>query len=236
MSAHAASANAGNQRLLGEMLHSLSQPLTSLRCALELSVTGDRNLQSVSAALEQTDAAIRMVRLMREYLDSETNRTEMSSIALMPALQSVGEDLASIAQVKGVHLAIAGSSDSTLQVEEPQLRLALQYMIQSLVDRQMAGNKVILLVRDNAVETVVWAEAEHTFHLSGGVEAQKRLSVSTGLRRSNKPDRDSNGATMRRVQLAIATRVLGNAGAEVKIDESTPSFVIRIPRRNRPTV
>ena len=61
------------QALLGELLHSLSQPLTSLRCSLELSVEeiAGQQQDAVSAALEQTDRVIGVVRLMREYLDTE---------------------------------------------------------------------------------------------------------------------------------------------------------------------
>ena len=61
-----------DQAVLGELLHSLSQPLTSLRCSLELSVGEDAGQQqdTVSAALQQTDRVIAVVRLMREYLET----------------------------------------------------------------------------------------------------------------------------------------------------------------------
>src|SRR6266436_6630688 len=66
--------------LLGELLHSLSQPLTGLRCSLELSlqVPVDRSIEevteqqqaNVSVALQQTEKVIGMIQLMREYLDA----------------------------------------------------------------------------------------------------------------------------------------------------------------------
>lgn len=61
------------QVVLGELLHSLSQPLTTLHCALELSIdpVAERQREGVSAALEQVDRAIRVVELMRECLDAE---------------------------------------------------------------------------------------------------------------------------------------------------------------------
>ena len=60
--------------MLGELLHSLSQPLTSLRCSLELSVEEiiGQPQNAVAAALEQTDRVIAVVRLMREYLETES--------------------------------------------------------------------------------------------------------------------------------------------------------------------
>jgi nitrogen-specific signal transduction histidine kinase len=58
---------------LGELVHSLSQPLTTLRCALELSVgqSPEQQEEAVAAALEQTDRLMRAVRLMQKYLESE---------------------------------------------------------------------------------------------------------------------------------------------------------------------
>jgi hypothetical protein len=59
--------------VLGELLHSLSQPLTTLHCALELSIdpVAEQQQKAVSAALEQVDRAIRVVGLMRECLEAE---------------------------------------------------------------------------------------------------------------------------------------------------------------------
>ena len=61
------------QAVLGELLHSLSQPLTSLHCALELSIdpVAEQQRKAVSAALEQVDRAIHVVELMRECLEAE---------------------------------------------------------------------------------------------------------------------------------------------------------------------
>lgn len=61
------------QDVLGELLHSLSQPLTSLHCSLELSIdpVAGQQQKAVSAALEQVERAIHVVELMRECLEAE---------------------------------------------------------------------------------------------------------------------------------------------------------------------
>jgi nitrogen-specific signal transduction histidine kinase len=58
--------------VLGDLVHSLSQPLTTLRCALELSIGQDpqQQIEAVAAAIEQTDRLISVVRRMQKYLDS----------------------------------------------------------------------------------------------------------------------------------------------------------------------
>ncbi|MGO9573486.1 MAG: hypothetical protein ACLPTQ_04060, partial [Terriglobales bacterium] len=63
--------------VLGELLHSLSQPLTGLRCSLELSLqlpldlsieqVAEQQQASVAVALQQTEKVIGMIQLMREY-------------------------------------------------------------------------------------------------------------------------------------------------------------------------
>jgi signal transduction histidine kinase len=68
--------------VLGELLHSLSQPLTSLRCSLELSIeeVAEQQQESVSVALQQTEKVIGMIQLMREYLDAERPGPETYSV------------------------------------------------------------------------------------------------------------------------------------------------------------
>lgn len=68
--------------VLGELLHSLSQPLTGLRCSLELSLhlpaglsveeIAKQRQKSVAVALQQTEKVIALVQSLRDYLDPES--------------------------------------------------------------------------------------------------------------------------------------------------------------------
>ncbi len=81
-SPHASAKAAHVPEILGDLLHSLCQPLTTLRCSLELSLNQDafpperitsaseRQQEGISIALQQTDEVIRLVQLMRDYLDT----------------------------------------------------------------------------------------------------------------------------------------------------------------------
>ena len=84
-----------DQALLGELLHSLTQPLTTLRCSLELSVEDVAGQQhdAVTAALEQTDRDIEVVRLMQEYLETETSTAPQTPVPQGPVLRSVIDHL-----------------------------------------------------------------------------------------------------------------------------------------------
>lgn len=213
-----------DQELLGDLLHSLSQPLTSLRCNLELSIdeVTEQQQQTVSAALQQTETVIGMIQLMREYLDAEQSTGE-EAIALMPVLQTIGEDLSSIAAVRNVGLRVLGTCGAKLRVGELRLRLALEYLILAILERQPEGSEITLLLTEGPLGTVLRAQAERSLN---GPEAN-RPEKDPGARQLQ---RDAVRATMRRMQLAIAGRVLETAGAALALDDGAPGFVLRIPR------
>jgi signal transduction histidine kinase len=210
--------------VLGELLHSLSQPLTSLRCSLELSLelplelpremspeeVAEQQQASVAAALQQTEKVIGMIQLMREYLDAEQPGPEASSTALAPVLRSVIEALSSIAAVRGIRLRLVGTCLAAMPAPESRLRLALQYLIAALVEAQPAGGRVTLLLGEGPAGAVLRVESEH------------------GFRGPNVHE-----PALRRVRLAIARRVLENAGASLVFgdgDGGPTGFVLRIPR------
>jgi hypothetical protein len=203
--------------VLGELLHSLSQPLTSLRCSLELSIDEDaeQRQENVAAALQQTEKVIGMVQLMREFLEAEHPLQGTHSTALAPVLRRVVEELASIAAVEGVELLLVGTCKATLAVSEPRLRLAVQYLIATVVETQIetqaAGGKVMLLLGEGPSGAVLRVE---------GKCGSRKLIGQT--------------PTLRRVRLAIAGRMLESAGASLEFNDKNadPSgFVLCIPRR-----
>jgi signal transduction histidine kinase len=222
--------------VLGELLHSLSQPLTGLRCSLELSLQLplDRSIEevteqqqaSVSAALQQTEKVIGMIQLMREYLDAEQPAPEAFWSALAPATRSVIEELSSIAAVRGVRLRLVGTCTATVPVPESRLRLALQYLITTLIEAQPAGGKVMLLLGEGPAGAVLRAEGERSFRRLGFRDQEQSAANSS-----------TSVPMLRGVRLAIASRVLESAGASLvfggvdyaAVDHS--GFVLRIPRR-----
>ncbi|MFZ3265949.1 MAG: hypothetical protein WA172_18230 [Terriglobales bacterium] len=213
-----------DQELLGDLLHSLSQPLTSLRCSLELSIdeVTEQQQQTVSAALQQTETVIGMIQLMREYLDAEQGAGE-DAVALMPVLRTMCEDLSSMAALRSVGLRVLGTCAAKLRVGEPRLRLALQYLILAMIEQQPERSEITLLLTEGAAGTVLRAQGERSLN---GPEASPP-EKDPGTRQLQ---RDAVRATMRRMRLAIAGRVLETAGAALTLDDGIPGFVLRIPR------
>jgi hypothetical protein len=223
--------------VLGELLHSLSQPLTSLRCSLELSLghslepsrelsieeVAEQQQESVAAALQQTERVIDMIQLMREYLDAEQPGLSAHLTALAPVMRSVVEELASIAAVCGIQLRLVGTCTATLPVPEARLRLALQYLIAAMIEAQSEGGKVMLLPGEGPAGTVLRMEGERSVR-----ELPTRPNPAGAISAS------ASALTLRRVRLAIASRVLETAGASLLFGEggvNSAGFVLRIPRR-----
>jgi hypothetical protein len=201
---------AGGADVLGELLHSLSQPLTSLRCSLEFSIeqVAEQQQASVAGALQQTERVIGMIQLMRDYLDADGAVPEGFSLPLAPVLRSVIEELASVAEVRGVQLCLAGTCTAVLPVPESRLRLALQYLLTGMMETQAAGGRVSLRLSEGPAGTVLRGEVERSFH-----------------------DMPPAALTLRRVRLAIASRVLEGAGASLVLGDGPVGFVLRIPHR-----
>jgi signal transduction histidine kinase len=128
--------------------------------------------------------------------------------------------LSSIAVVRGVQLRLVGSCSATLPVPESRLRLAVQYLITAAIDAQPVGGKVTLLLGEGPAGAVLRVEGER---ISGEFNSWDRPGAMT---------------TLRRVRLAIASRVLEGAGASLVIaggggqtGADPIGFVLRIPCR-----
>lgn len=219
-SAHSFPAAPCDRELLGELLHSLSQPLTSLRCSLELSIeeTAEEQCNAVSAALQQTEAVIAMVQLMREYLDVNLFATH-STTALAPTLRSVCDDLASIAAVRDVRLRVVGTCSAKLRVAAPALRRALQYLLLMMIACQAPRSEIMVLLGEGRGGAELRTQGNCGFsHTAAGTG---NSSPKCGLVQE----------TMKRAQLAIAVRILEIGGARLVFDDGLPGFVLRIPSK-----
>jgi hypothetical protein len=206
--------------VLGELLHSLSQPLTTLRCSLELSVEDIAGQQqaAVSAALQQTDRVIGVVRLMREYLDTEPASVSEAAVPLGPVLRNVVEQLFPVAEERQIGLQLTGGCSATIALAEPRLRLALQYLLGVFIERQPRHGDLALRLEQ------------------GPSESELRARGASAATTNTCPVLDASNSTLHHVQLAIARRLLESAGGSLEFGADHTSFVLRVPRQPRPVL
>jgi hypothetical protein len=201
--------------VLGELLHALSQPLTTLHCSLELSLDQDSGQPAgVSTALEQTDRVIDIIRLMREYLDSEHHMSATRSVPLAPAVQRVLEQLSVVAEAREIPLLASLCSKAVIAVPEFWLHRALHYLIGALVDDEPCHRAIVVVLEDGS--------------------ARCRLSVHSLPRMAcanREPRRAPASDTLRQIRRAIAWRTLEAGGALLEsYGDDKPGFVVSIPR------
>jgi signal transduction histidine kinase len=246
--------------VLGDLLHSLSQPLTSLRCFLELSLIineisgvptvapascrlsrgrlplggtindaggmgagpganiggaqiGAPQQETVLLALQQTERAIGMVQLMREYLDAEHTDADGTPVFLAPVVSSISEELSSAAVARNIKLRLVGACSATLPIPESRLRLALQYLIAALIEAQPNGGRVTLMLGEGPAGTVLRAEGDGDTPRTNSVDHCRGALPA-----------------LRTARLAIASRVLESAGASLVFTRRVNEFVLRVPR------
>lgn len=142
--------------------------------------------------------------------------------------------------MRGVRLRLAGTCSAAVQVPESRLRLALQYLITTTIEAQQVGGKVVFLLSEGPGGALLRGEGERGFRDPGiremdVCEMERRAATATPP-----PKRDAATATpasvstLRRMRMAIASRVLETAGVSLVFgdgDVGPAGFVLRIPRR-----
>jgi signal transduction histidine kinase len=148
----ASTAAAQNQGVLQDLLHVLSQPLTTLYCALEHSLEADNAAQTddVALALEQTDRVIEAVRLMREYLEAEEGCFLAEPFPLGLAIENVLEELSVLAEARGLLLFASGTSRAAIPVRNAWVQRALLYLFVLLLESGPSGRAIVVLLEDGA--------------------------------------------------------------------------------------
>jgi hypothetical protein len=211
----ASNASTLSQGMLQDLLHMLSQPLTTLHCALEHSLEADNASQAndVALALEQSDRVIEAVRLMREYLEAEDGSFLAEPFPLGLAVENALEQLSVLAEARGVLLFAYGASKAAIPVKDAWVQRVLLYLFVLLMESAPAGRAMVVVLEDGSAHSVISGHS---------LPAQASSDDAQPGVRSN---------TLQQVKIAIAQRVLGSSGGSVEIySGEKPGFAIRIPR------
>jgi hypothetical protein len=205
-----------NQGVLQDLLHLVSQPLTTLHCALEHSLEADEAAQpdDLALALEQADRVIEAVRLMREYLEAERGNFLAEPFPVGLAIENVLEQLSVLAEARGVSLFACGASRAAIPVKDAWVQRALLYLFVLLLETAPASRAIVVVLEDSSTQSVI----------SGHSLPAK---ASSDLAQASLPQSDA----LQQVKIAIAQRVLASSGASVELyTDGKPGFTIRIPR------
>lgn len=134
------------RQLISELFHALSQPLTALRCSLEMALNGrfapgpsEANLR---LALDQSEQIAQLATGMRELLEADAPGRPGTVVNLESCLGEAVVDLAPVAESSGIELRYASQGICAVLAEPRRLRQALFYLVEAALSAAHPGEKV----------------------------------------------------------------------------------------------
>jgi signal transduction histidine kinase len=181
--------------LVSELFHSLSQPLTALQCALELSVLQDQTSQefraTVESALENTQRIRQCLLLARELEDADDPGNSSGMIRLDRMLEQLVEELIPLSESVGRKLELMCDPVTVCGCRE-KLSRAFFYLLTHLLSLDAPGQPVAISVQKKqlriririsgcpSVDTVAGRDKVQEIHSTPQVEIARRIFRAAG--------------------------------------------------------
>jgi len=206
------------QQLIADLFHALNQPLTTLRCSLELTLiqprTPEQNAETIKQALSQAEQASWVAAGLRELVASDDPGDEREVVELEVCLQQVVLDLLPLAEAAGVYVSVRRSSACFVLFEPLRLRRALFYLLEYALDSAPRGGTIKIEIREEqgeAILSLAASPAENATAASEPVTSTESLS--------------------RRLQLAVARGLIIAAGGRLQADADKRAYTLeaRLP-------
>jgi signal transduction histidine kinase len=215
-----AAATCESRQLVSDLLHQLSQPLTTLCCALELALLQTPTLEQygeiVSQALGQAEKASSLATAIRELFDAGQPGGSGDLLELRRAVEEAIADLLPVAESAGVQVRFVPGPACPVWFDAPRLRQGLFHLIGFAIGWGGAGAAVRIELAQRE------AGAMLTLTVSGGGD-------------ENDLSGDSDLEFSRRLGLGIARAIFeaGGGGFHVARSAECPSVEVGILRKRR---
>ena len=134
---------ASEESLLPELLHALSQPLTALRCSLELTLLQPRNSEEYRKRLREslglTEEITTLAAGIRELVEVEQPGDPGQRVVFDKVLQTTVRELLPVADSKGVGVSLFCAPSLLTLGDAQQFYKALFYFIDFLLSLSCKG-------------------------------------------------------------------------------------------------
>jgi K+-sensing histidine kinase KdpD len=141
-------AGASEESLLPELLHALSQPLTALRCSLELTLLQPRNSEEyrkrLRESLDLTKDITTLTAGIRELLEVEQPGSRTQTAAFDKILQTTVRELLPVADSMGVGVSMICAPALLTHGDGDRFYKALFYLIEFFLSFAHAGDELSL--------------------------------------------------------------------------------------------
>jgi signal transduction histidine kinase len=146
-------------RLMEDLFHALSQPLTSLRCQLELGLRDGRSDQDyrecLAGALEQAERTSRLTVELRDVSEATETEVRNACCAFDATLATVAEEIAVLARIKDVRVNAQPSPRFMVAAHRERLSRALFHLLKFAVESAAPGSELNLHTMTSATGLVL---------------------------------------------------------------------------------
>jgi len=213
-----------DRQLIADLFHALNQPITALRCALELSLLQLRSAEqyraTLQSGLQQAEQIAGWATGIRELLQADDAGDDLQILRLEGFLREAVADLEPVAESLQVSLALRCHSLAGVRFESRRLRQALFGLLEFALGASRAGSGLQLDARYRKGQTIILLAA-----LSGDADS------GDGLARTlpEEPEEEDRGlALRRRLSLAIPRRMVEAAGGSLQVGNGREGLRIEI--------
>ncbi len=218
------------KELISDLFHALNQPLTTLRCSLELTLhqpvrAAEQYREALNHALDHAEQVVRLVSGIRELVEVDEPGAESEVLELDSYLQHAVMDLLPVAEAAGVRISLRRSSSCYVLFERQRLRRALFHLLECVLGSCNSGSVVNIEADEQNGEAVI----------------ALRVSLNTALgavQPLDGRDREFEKRELaRRLGLAMARGIFESAGGRLHAETSTETLFLelRLPMASLPT-
>lgn len=215
----AATAESETRQLVSDLLHQLSQPLTTLSCSLELALlqtpTSDQYGEIVGQALTQTEKASSLTTAIRELFDAGQASADGEILDLRRAVEEAAGDLLPVAESAGLEVRRLPGPPCLVCFDAPRLRQGLFHLIGFVIGSGAAGDVVKIALAEHGEELYLSLE------VSGKGACDRRSTANSDLE------------LLRRLGLGIARAIFEAEGGSLTVEHHAECWgvEVRLPRK-----
>jgi hypothetical protein len=200
-----------DQELVADLFHALSQPLTSLRCSLEVTLFEPRAAAQYQQALRESltlsEQITELVVGIRELLEADEPPDVDPPIPLSPCLEEIVADLLPVAEYEGKNLTMS-TAPGCVCIAAHRLKQALLSLLQCALDGCARGATVTAKIENAEKNGAMVLQV-----VTPGMQAGSCI----GAVRDGRPGKMAE--LRRRLRLAIARRIFEAAGGRFQLKE-----------------
>jgi hypothetical protein len=206
------------ESLLPELLHALNQPLTSLRCSLEVTLLQPRDSEEyrrrLRESLKLTEDITVLASGIRELIEVEQPIAQPRSVSFDKVLQSCLRELLPLADSESIGMSLLCAPSLTALGDEQQFSTAVIYLLSFLLSRSSKGEELNIQAKRDGEQIAL------------GFELNKSGAQDSDAKTSAKP-----AGARAYLRLLVARRIFEVSGGTVQVELGgrQVSIGIRLP-------